>query len=259
MNNKTKILLVQIRTDKMKEHEQECVQRLLPDTHVDAHDVFDTLLHPDHLDGYDGMIVGGSGEFCVSERTIREKDESIMNTMREARKYTLPMLSICYGHHLMGEAFGGLVEHDVSRQETGTYTVSMNDAASKDPLFSRLPQNFRVQQAHKDHVTNVPDGAVLLGSTDVSPNQVITFPGEPIYSLQFHPELSNDDLMFRLHFYKQLYIKGLIGPDDLENNSKIAALDALSDRTEPTPMAEKVLPLFVEEIVERKRVYPEIE
>ncbi len=256
-----KILLVQIRKDVMKAHEEDCVREKMGLTRDElmSFDIFERLIQPADLDGFDALIVGGSGGYCVSERTISNEINAIEETMREARARKMPILGICFGHHLAAEAFGGEVKQDRDRQEVGTYEVERLSASDVDPIFSHLPRTFLAQEGHKDHVTRLPPGAVHLAKTAMSPLQAFTFPGEPIYSMQLHPELAKADVFVRLEHYRDLYLKSLL--DTATTDAGVSGkneFDEVMDRTFDTPEAEKILKLFLEEILIGGKRYPQV-
>ena len=262
-----KILLVQIRKDAMKQHEYQCV---LEKTGLDASelvsfDIFDRLVTHADLDGCDALIVGGSGGYCVSEREIVSQIEAMEEVIREARRRGMPILGLCFGHHLIAEALGGEVKQDRERQEVGTFMVERLPASDVDPVFSHLPYSFAAQEGHKDHVTTLPPSAIHLAQTSNSPFQAFTFPGEPIYSMQLHPELAKPDVFTRLEFYRDLYLKSLMDASTTDAGvtaEGVAAsgqneFEQIMAKTFDTPEAEKILQLFVNEVVRAGKRYPQ--
>jgi len=210
------------------------------------------LLKPQDLEGYDAVIFGGSGAYCVSEKEIPEEIASLERCIVAARAQKIPMLGICFGHHLIAEALGGIVVQDKDRQEVGTFVLARMNAAARDPLFSHLPATFLVQEGHKDHVVALPPGAVHLALTPQSRFQAFTFPGEPIYSVQFHPELDRKDVLSRVEYYKSLYVTASLsdGVTDAGASGK-SSLEEIIERTEETPETAGFLRLFLDEIVRK--------
>lgn len=261
-----RVLFVQIREDAMKEHEFQCVREKISLTSDDlvSFDIFSRLLTLSDLDGFEALIIGGSGGYCLSERKIEPQCHSIKEAVREARRRRLPILGICFGHHLITEALGGAVTQDRERQEVGTFEIKQKSAARLDPIFSLLPERFFAQEGHKDHVVALPPGAVLLASTDGSPYQIFTFPGEPIYSIQLHPELNRQDVAERLEFYRGLYLKSLIRSrteagvqvEGVSANGQ-DEFDQIMRCTFETPEAERILKLFMSEIILAGKFYPQ--
>lgn len=261
-----KILLVQIRKDAMKQHEYDCVLEKtgLTKNELVSFDIFERLITPADLDGFDALIIGGSGGYCISERVIVPEIEAIEEVIREARRRQMPILGLCFGHQLIAEALGGEVQQDRERQEVGTFEVERLPVSDRDPIFSQLPRIFLTQEGHKDHVTRLPAGAVHLVETQQSPFQAFTFPGEPIYSMQLHPELAKKDVFTRLGFYRDLYLKSLMEPSLTDAGSTAEGLavsgqtefDQIIEKTFDTPEAEKILKLFVDDVVSQKKRYP---
>lgn len=257
-----KILLVQIRKDIIKEHEERCVLEKtgLQPSELVAFDIFERLILPSDLDGYDALIVGGSGGYCVSERTIPAELDAISIVIRSARERGMPILGLCFGHQLMADALGGTVKMDRDRQELGTYEITRLPTSDIDPIFSELPRTFLAQEGHKDHVVALPPDAVHLATSVLSPIQAFTFPGEGIYGLQLHPELGRNDVLTRLEHYKDLYLKSMAPQDTTDAGADgKTEFDEVMAKTSETPEAEAIMKLFIEKIVRGGQRYPIIE
>lgn len=242
-----RVLLVQTRKDAMKEHEYECIREKmgLSPEELRTFDIFARLITPADVEGYDALVFGGSGAYCVSEKEIPDEIAAMETVAVAARERKMPMLGICFGHHLLAEAFGGEVRQDRERQEVGTFLVTRvgNDI---DPLFRELPATFFAQEGHKDHVTVLPPGAVLLASTPQSPYQAFGFPDELIYSVQFHPELEKKDVLTRVAYYRDLYLAQKQHDATDAGVSQDAAFHEITCNTQETPEAFLVLRRFVE-------------
>lgn len=98
----------------------------------------------------------------------------------------VPMLGVCLGAQLLAVAAGGKVERGDNGAELGLGEV---DIAVGDDLFEAgtLP----VVQWHHDAVTELPDTAVILGSSASYPVQAFRI-GEVAWGMQFHVEATND-------------------------------------------------------------------
>lgn len=203
-----KTLLIQVRKDKIaRDHEVQCFIRRSGLTAQDFRvvDSLVTLPAPEMLQGVEAVLLGGSGDFLVSEGEVPEQVEAIGRVAHEARSRGIPLLGICFGAQIMAKVFGGTLEKDVSRQELGTYEITKTPAAQFCPIFSGLPDVFPVQLGHKDHITELPKGAVKLAFSERSEVQAFTFPGEKTYAYTFHPELDREDIEWRLNFSAKDY------------------------------------------------------
>ncbi|MFH1404729.1 MAG: gamma-glutamyl-gamma-aminobutyrate hydrolase family protein [Patescibacteria group bacterium] len=235
-----KILLIQFRPDDMKNHEFNMLVKfagLRPDQFVRV-DALNDQININKLDNVDVLVLGGAGDYLVSSGEIQDKIDAILPLVKEARERSTPTLGICFGAHVMTVAFGGKIEKDEVKAETGTYEIAKNSFSKSCPIFSRLPEKFDAQLGHKDHITQLPPRAVSLASSKNSEHQAYTFPGEPIYALTFHPELDKQALSDRLDYYADMYG---ITPEILESLKKDAR---------ETPEAVKILHLFLKYIVE---------
>ena len=97
-----------------------------------------------------------------------------------------PLLGICYGAQLLSHQYGGRVEQAGSR-EYGRAELSFLDTSC--PLFEGISQGSQVWMSHGDSITAIPEGYKVTASTDS-----VRFAGfqsltEPVWGVQFHPEV----------------------------------------------------------------------
>jgi len=103
-----------------------------------------------------------------------------------------PVLGICYGAQLTAKQFGGRVERSEKR-EYGRAILSVNDAS--DALFSGISGKSQVWMSHGDSILETPKGFEILATTQSIP--VAAFRDKnlanPLYGLQFHPEVYHSE------------------------------------------------------------------
>jgi GMP synthase (glutamine-hydrolysing) len=106
--------------------------------------------------------------------------------LREAVDEGVPVLGICLGGQILARALGAEA-YPSERPERGWLTIEATPEAAGDPLLAHLREPVGVYQWHLD-VFDLPDGAVRLARSDLSPNQAFRY-GERAWGLQFHPEV----------------------------------------------------------------------
>lgn len=153
---------------------------------VEYIDVFKGGRVPSRIDGYDALIALG-GPMGVYEEGIYPFIKTEVKLMEEALKKRVPTLGICLGAQLLAKAAGGRV-YKGGKKEIGWYDVTLTEDADDDWLFLGFPERFRAFHWHGD-TFDVPQGAVLLASSELFPNQVIK-PGPAAYGIQFHLEVT---------------------------------------------------------------------
>jgi GMP synthase (glutamine-hydrolysing) len=131
--------------------------------------------------GFAGLIVTGSAS------SVTERAPWILRTeayLARAVAQRDPVLGICFGHQLLGQALGGLVEKNPRGREMGTVAFEI---LVDDPLLDRSITPPLVHATHLDSVTVLPSGARVLASTALEPHAAVRF-GERAWGVQFHPE-----------------------------------------------------------------------
>ena len=103
----------------------------------------------------------------------------------------VPVIGLCLGGQLLAAATGGRVELGPT-QEIGLVYVQRTVDGLTDPVMSQAVPSSGVDipaaQWHQDHITELPDGAVLLLTNEACRVQAFRL-GDSAYGLQLHPEL----------------------------------------------------------------------
>lgn len=176
-----------------------------------------------------GVVLSGSHSM-VSDR--EPWSERLAQWLTRCVAADVPVLGICYGHQLLAHAFGGLVSDRANHEfEIGTHTVELNADAASDPLFNAMPQRFNAQLVHRQSVSSLPAGAVLLAGSAGEACQAFRI-GRAAWGVQFHPEFSTDAM--------RAYIREM----PLEARDEGYDVDALSAGVRDTSDAASLLPGF---------------
>jgi GMP synthase (glutamine-hydrolysing) len=184
---------------------------------------------PDPAD-FDAVVITGSPAM-VTEQALWS--EAATAWLRDWVGAGNPVLGVCYGHQLLAHALGGTVDYHPEGREMGTLEVRLTEAAHDDPLLGSYPPRFLAHLTHRQTVSCLPPGAVLLGASNHEPHQAFRV-GACTWGMQFHPEF-NEDIM-------RAYVERLKPALAEEGRDPEAILAAL----QPTGQAQQVLHRFVE-------------
>lgn len=106
---------------------------------------------------------------------------------RQALDAGTPFLGICLGGQLLAQVAGGTVRAAYGRPEHGSTEIRLRPAAGEDPLLHGLGDTVPAIERHVDTITELPDGAVWLASSEACPYQAFRL-GRCAWGTQFHPE-----------------------------------------------------------------------
>ena len=98
----------------------------------------------------------------------------------------LPVLGICDGAQFISHTLGGKVEKADSR-EYGRANLQTVDTTN--PLFRGFEQHSQVWMSHGDTITAIPSDFKVIGSTKDVTNAAFASTKQPVWAVQFHPEV----------------------------------------------------------------------
>lgn len=125
-----------------------------------------------------GVVITGSPASVMDEAPWMQR---AMAWLRQLARARTPVLGLCFGHQLLGRAFGGEVAVNPRGREVGTTELSLTPGSSlaQGPLA--------VNMSHRDTVLTLGPGAEVLAYTAREPHAAVAFT-ETTLGLQFHPE-----------------------------------------------------------------------
>ncbi len=204
---------------------------------LEIHRAFDAPLH--RLSGYDGLIITGSPRSLVNPEPWMVDAAAFIRSTADAG---VPVLGVCFGHQLIGYAFGGRVRKNPKGWEAGTSSVQLTDDGANDPLFIGLPQTLSVNQSHQDEVEDLSGQMRRLATGAHTSNQSIAV-GDHVRGVQFHPEM-NAHVVRRILEHRRTILR-----DDATACGRSLCVDSLIAGASDTPEAERVLTNFVDQFV----------
>jgi GMP synthase (glutamine-hydrolysing) len=209
---------------------------------LEVHRAFEKPHH--RLSGYDAMVITGSPRSLVKPEPWMDDAAAFV---RQADAAGVPVLGVCFGHQLIGYAYGARVRKNPRGWEVGTVDVELTEAGRRDPLFAGVPSRLRVNQSHQDEVEIDSLGAsmVRLAGSAHTETQAIAV-GDHVRGVQFHPEM--DAKVIR----KIIAHRRLILSDDARARCRSGfCVDERIAASGDCPEAERVLENFVGHFVGR--------
>ncbi|WP_435355370.1 glutamine-hydrolyzing GMP synthase [Emticicia sp. SJ17W-69] len=127
-----------------------------------------------------GIILSGSP--C----SVRDADAPLVNWQAFAQK--VPVLGVCYGAQMMAQTGGGEVAPSSIREYGRTI---LNKVDNRYALFKDVSDNTQVWMSHSDTIARPPANADIIASTDTVKVAAFKIKDEPVYGIQFHPEVTH--------------------------------------------------------------------
>ncbi len=146
--------------------------RSVPPEDFDALMIFGGSMHVDQNDGHPWM--GPEKAF-----------------IREQLERGTPILGVCLGCQLLAEA-AGAAPYRMPEPEIGWYDIEVTDAGAGDPVIGPLAPSTSLFEWHH-YAAPLPPGAVELARTPAS-LQAFRIDGKPAWGLQFHAEVTRENL-----------------------------------------------------------------
>lgn len=135
---------------------------------------------PHECDGY--VISGSAASVYDEEAWIRDLEEFVRRAIGEE----VPMFGVCFGLQLMATALGGTVEKSDRGWGVGVHTAIVDVASD---WMEPGAGSVSLIMSHKDQVTELPNGARVLGSSEHCHNYLVQFSPSSV-GVQGHPEFT---------------------------------------------------------------------
>lgn len=181
---------------------------------VDRLDLLEEPLDPARLEGYRGIVVGGS-PFNVTDpakSSLQQRVEADLETLAgQAADRRIAGFFTCFSIGVVTRMLGGEVGTDTPESASAT-VIRTTEAGASDPVFGPSGPALTVFTAHKEGAVGTPPGATLLATNDACPVQAYRV-GTHLYTAQFHPEPTPRDFADRMTFYRTT---GYFDPEEFD-------------------------------------------
>ncbi len=128
-----------------------------------------------------GIILSGGPSSVYKEKSPKLCQDFFQFTIENK----IPVLGICYGHHLIVYLLGGSIDSKDNKEYGRTELLIEKD----NLLFEGLEREEIVWMSHGDQVSNLPNDFTIYAKTHACPIAAYGNEIKKIYGVQFHPEV----------------------------------------------------------------------
>lgn len=134
------------------------------------------------LDDADAWLISGSRHGAYEDHDWIPPLEQHLRDAFEAKQ---PIIGVCFGHQILAQAFGGTVE-----KFSGGWGMGQMQYQLSGPFEQRVPDSTTLLAFHQDQVTELPQGATVVGTTPHCQYAALQY-GQRALSIQPHPEFDD--------------------------------------------------------------------
>ena len=142
------------------------------------------------LEDVDALLIFG-GSMHVDQKGEHRWMSPETQFIRDALAHGTPMLGVCLGSQLLAEAAGAQPQR-MPEPEIGWCEVEITEAGAADPVMGPLAPSAELFNWHH-YAAPLPPGGVELARTPRSV-QAFRIEGKPAWGLQFHAEVTRENL-----------------------------------------------------------------
>lgn len=195
---------------------------------------------------YAGIVTTGSRSSLTEPEPWME---AAVELIRQAYAQQVPFLGVCFGHQLIGAAFGGSVVRNPIGWQVSTRSWAIHDHSIDDPLFDGLDGSgsLTANWAHQDMVdgdTLSPMNGIRVLARSEKAEIAAVAAGPTIRGVQFHPEITGaigKTIIETRHNLLAREAKELNRPDDHPDRLVHSSTDA--------PAGERVFHNFIRHFI----------
>ena len=158
---------------------------LLASFHIDSV-VYDLTqnIFPSSTEEADFFIITGSKKSCYEDIDWIHR---LCNFIREGRANNTKIIGICFGHQVIAQSLGGVVEKSSKGWGIGIHTYQLLE----NHEYFDYQSHINTLVSHKDQVIEAPSGTQIIATSDFCPYAALGYDNN-IISIQGHPELEVD-------------------------------------------------------------------
>ncbi len=137
------------------------------------------------------LLIGLGGPISVYESDLYPFINDELDLFRRRIAAKKPVIGICLGAQMLAHALGAKV-YPGKAKEIGWKPLGLTTEGEKSPVSHLAASNTSMLHWHGD-TFDLPEGATLLASTDITKNQIYSY-GDFLLAFQCHPELKRANI-----------------------------------------------------------------
>ncbi len=140
-----------------------------------------------------------SGSTC--NLSNKEDEKRYIYEIEFVKACQAPVLGICFGHHILGIAYGSKILRGKWSKNLETVKI-----LARNELFSSwdTDDEITVEESHEDYIKKLPRGFTLLASSKSCKIEAMKHCTKPLYGVQFHAERTEDGWQVIGNFIKNV-------------------------------------------------------
>ncbi len=156
---------------------------------------------PQSVENYDGVVITGSALNAYDDKPAIHRQVEFCHRVFEAG---VPFFGSCWGLQVACLTAGGTVEKNHRGREVAySRSVQLTSAGRDHPMHSGRSAVFDAPATHLDHITVLPENAVVTAFNAYSEVQAaeISHGNSVFWGVQYHPEFDLRDVATALRRY----------------------------------------------------------
>lgn len=180
----------------------------------------------------DGWVITGSPASVYEPLEWIGPLEQLIRDISQARK---GLVGICFGHQIIAQALGGIVE----KAKAGWGLGVDHYMPTEEGVVMLGAESHYLHVIHQDQVVTLPEGAELLAGSEFCPYGVLSYRSH-ILTIQAHPEFSG--------VYMQALLPAIAPQHITVSEAESGVRSVLSMPAEPDAIVQKIIQVLKQSV-----------
>jgi GMP synthase (glutamine-hydrolysing) len=135
-----------------------------------------------NFQSFSGIIITGAPTLLT-----QINQQEYLKPFEFIKTINLPLLGICLGHQIIGLLYGAEIQRGKLINK-----LEKIEIITKETLFSNIKNQSQFKEEHSEFI-NLPEDFHALAISKSCKNEAMKHKIKPIFGVQFHPEVSNNN------------------------------------------------------------------